>query len=81
MGRGKEATRFDEENCDALCYGCHQYFTSHPAEHYMWQVAKKGQKAIDLIVLRSNQYHKKDRQLAYIYWNQRLIELKEMGNA
>ena len=76
MGRGKEATRFDENNADAMCYGCHQYFTSHPAEHYMWQVGKKGQKTIDMLVLRSNQYHKKDRQMAYLYWSERLKELK-----
>jgi hypothetical protein len=76
MGRGKESTRFDEENADALCYGCHQYFTSHPAEHYMWQVDKKGQKTVDALVLRSNQYQKKDRQMAFMYWSERLKELK-----
>lgn len=81
QGRKKEATRFDEENVDCLCGACHMYFTSHPAEHYQWQVNKKGQETVDLIVLRSNQYQKKDRQLAYMYWNQRLNELKEMGNA
>lgn len=77
QGRGKEATRFDEENVDTLCGGCHMYFTSHPAEHYQWQVHVKGQKAVDMIVLRSNTYQKKDRQLAYLYWNQRLKEFME----
>lgn len=81
QGRGKEATRFDDENADALCWGCHRYFTSYPAEHYLWQVKRKGQKTVDLIILRSNQYHKKDRTLAYLYWKKRLEELKEMGNA
>lgn len=76
QGRGKEATRFDEINADALCYGCHQYFTSHPAEHYQWQVNRKGQQTVDMIVLRSNQYHKKDRVLAYMYWTERLKDLK-----
>lgn len=75
MGRGKEATRFDEENVDCLCGACHMYFTSHPAEHYMWQVEKKGQKTVDAIVLRSNTYQKKDRQMAYLYWSERLKEL------
>lgn len=81
VGRRKEATRFDEENVDCLCGGCHMYFTANPAEHYAWQVKRKGQKTVDMIVLRSNQYHKKDRQLAYIYWRERLKELKEKGNA
>lgn len=76
QGRGKEGTRFDEQNADALCMGCHQYFTSYPAEHYMWQVKRKGQKTVDAIILRSNMYHKKDRKMAHLYWSQRLKELQ-----
>lgn len=75
QGRGKEATRFDEENADALCYGCHQYFTSHPAEHYEWQVSWKGQKKIDELVLKSNTYKKKDRKAEKLIWVERLKEL------
>ena len=76
MGRGKEATRFDEENADAMCYGCHQYFTAHPLFHYDWQVKRKGQKTVDSLRFRANQYHKRDREMAYIYWTERLKELK-----
>lgn len=72
QGRGKEPTRFDEENVDTLCGGCHMYLTANPAEHYAWQVNLKGQRAVDLIVMRSNTYIKKDRQMAYIYWSERL---------
>ena len=75
VGRRKEATRFDEENVDTLCGGCHMYFTAQPAEHYQWQVKRKGQKVVDGLVLRSNQYQKKDRQMAYLYWSERLKEL------
>lgn len=77
QGRGKEATRYDLENADALCYGCHQYFTSHPGEHYQWQVSKKGQKNVDLIVLRSNTYKKKDRKLEAMLWQQELDKLAD----
>jgi len=77
QGRRKESTRFDEENVDCLCAGCHLYFTANPGEHYQWQVSMKGQKAVDLIILRSNTYVKKDRKLAKIYWTQRYKELKE----
>ena len=75
VGRRKESVRFDEENVDCLCGACHMYFTAHPAEHYLWQVERKGQKTVDAIVLRSNTYHKKDRQMAYLYWSERLKEL------
>lgn len=77
QGRRKEATRFDEENVDTLCGGCHMYFTQNPAEHTAWQVKTKGQRTVDLIVLRSNQYMKRDRELAWIYWAARYKELKE----
>lgn len=75
QGRGKEATRFEPLNADALCYGCHQYFTSHPAEHYAWQVQKKGQDVIDRLVLASNGYKKKDRKLELMYWKAELAKL------
>ena len=78
QGRGKEATRFEPLNADALCYGCHQYFTSHPAEHYEWQVQRKGQQVVDRLVLASNQYKKKERKLEALYWK---AELKKLGAA
>lgn len=75
MGRGKESTRFEPLNADALCYGCHAFFTAHPAEHYMWQVATKGQTAVDQLVLQGNTYKKKDRKLEAMYWRQELDKL------
>lgn len=75
QGRGKESTRFEPLNADALCYGCHQYFTSHPAEHYAWQVRRKGQSVVDAVVLQSNQYKKRDDKMEVIIWRQALADL------
>lgn len=72
QGRRKESTRFTPENCDTLCGGCHQYFTSNPAEHYAWQVQTKGQGVVDRVVLASNSYTKKNRDLEKIYWKQQV---------
>lgn len=77
QGRGKEATRFEPLNADALCYGCHQYFTSHPAEHYAWQVSIKGQDTVDKITLQSNTYKKRDDKMEKIIWATALKELNE----
>lgn len=77
MGRGKEATRFDPENADALCYGCHRYFTAQPGEHYQWQVRRKGQNTVDAIILRSNQYKKKDRKMEQLIWTAALKDLTD----
>lgn len=65
------------ENADALCYGCHQYFTSQPDEHEAWQVKRKGQKMVDQIILTSNTYKKRDDKLEAMYWRQ---ELKKLDN-
>lgn len=74
-GRGKEATRFDPENVDCLCSGCHFYFTGQPDEHYLWQIETKGQAAVDAIILRANGYKKKNRQAEYELWKTKLQKL------
>lgn len=73
-GRGKEATRFEPSNADALCYGCHQYFTSQPDEHYSWQVDMKGQEVVDGLTALSNSYKKKDRKAEIKKWRSKLKE-------
>lgn len=75
QGRAKESTRFEPDNACALCYGCHQYFTSHPAEHYAWQVARLGQAKVDELVILSNSYKKKDRKAEVIKWREELKKL------
>lgn len=74
QGRGKEATRFDPLNADALCYGCHQYFTSHPADHFNWQTERKGKKVIEALILRSNTYKKRDDKTEKKYWKDKINE-------
>lgn len=76
MGRGKENTRFDPANACALDYGCHMYFTAHPAEHYQWQVQRLGQEAVDALILSSNMYKKRDDKAEALYWTQKLKELE-----
>ena len=76
VGRRKESTRFEPLNCDAICFNCHQYFTSHPLEHYEWQVERKGQKVVDQLKLQSNSYKKKDRKLEAIIWKEALKQFK-----
>lgn len=75
-GRGKEATRFDLENVDSLCGGCHQYFTANPYEHTQWQVKVKGQNTVDSVILRSNSYKKKDRIMEAMIWKKAYEDLK-----
>lgn len=67
FGRGKESTRFDPDNCDALCFGCHRYWGSDDFESYRtFKIKQLGKKGFDRLVARANTPVKKDRKLAYI---------------
>ena len=74
VGRRKESTRYDPLNVDTLCGACHMYFTSHPAEHYLWQVQTKGLATVEALVLAGNTYKKKDRAAEAVYWQTKLRE-------
>ena len=53
-GRAKYSTRFDFDNAEALCYGCHQYLRSHPEEHRKHKMIKIGKSTFQKLTLRSN---------------------------
>lgn len=81
FGRSKESTRFDEENADALCYGCHQVWGSNDREAYRaFKIKQLGQKGFDLLTIRANSYQKKDRKMARLYWRERLKQLCKEKN-
>lgn len=51
------------------------HFTENPDLHRKWQVEMKGQKLVDELKILSGMYKKKDREMDYLYWSQRLKEL------
>ena len=52
--RGAWSVRFDEKNCQALCYGCHSYLGGNPQEHREFILDKLGQKEFDALQKRRN---------------------------
>jgi hypothetical protein len=60
--RGHENTRFDPENCVALCFWCHQVWGhGEGREQYTAFMRKRlGDKAFDLLELRAHTYKKRD---------------------
>lgn len=51
IGRGHSATRFHPDNCDALCFGCHQQFETQKATDYRdWKIAQLGEKRFQELV-------------------------------
>ena len=78
LGRGRENTRFDPENCDALCYGCHQHWGSADKEGYRdFKLKQLGQEKFNLLLVRGRLYCKRDRKMALIRAKLLLERLKE----
>jgi hypothetical protein len=65
FGRGAHATRWDEENCLTLDYGCHSLIDSrHDLKEALWK-EKIGEEAYSKLEARSHQNYygwKKDRK-------------------
>lgn len=80
FGRRKESVRFDVENCDSLCFGCHRIWETEDREAYRaFKIRQLGQDGFDRLTLRASQYSKKDRKLALLK-AQALLKSLEQGN-
>ena len=79
FGRANENTRFDPENADVLCMGCHKIWGSDDKESYrnfkIHQLGANGFKALDF---RAHIYCRKDRKLAYIKVNAMLKNIMKL---
>lgn len=71
-GRAKESVRFDEENTDIMCAGCHQYFTANPAEYTEWKKKQLG-KRYNVLSVRAFTPKKRDDKLTLL-WLKNVIE-------
>ena len=55
FSRRKKSTRYDEQNCDTLCPGCHRSWElDKKGEYRDFKINQLGQKSFDLRELRSN---------------------------
>lgn len=61
-GRGHESTRFEPDNCDALCYGCHRLWGHGDQRDLYIEFKKKqlGQIRWASLMLQAYQYKKRD---------------------
>ena len=74
--RRKQATRFDEMNCNGFCFGCHQYFEENYEEYKVWLIAQIGEYEFDLLNGRARiTYPKPDRELVRLYIEQKIEEV------
>lgn len=75
-GRAKESVRFDEENTDYFCAGCHQYFTANPNEYVEWKKKQLDDKVFKELTVRANTPKPKDDKLNLIIIQRKLTNLK-----
>ena len=77
-GRGKEGTRFEPDNCDALCgLPCHDIW-GHGDERDIYKefkIKQLGEKRFNEVMLQAHTYKKRDDVLDKLYVEQLLSEL------
>lgn len=68
-GRGRESTRFDPENCDALCFYCHDTWEGEKQGDYKHFKEKQlGQARYTQLMARAYTPGKRDRKAQLIIW-------------
>ena len=66
-GRRKKSTRWDPENCAALCFTCHRIFTEQPLVHVLWFKKRLGENRFNALTIRSNTMGMPDKKLIKIW--------------
>lgn len=54
FGRGGKSTRFEPDNCLALCYGCHSHIDSNPEEKRDLFIKRLGDERYEELRLQAN---------------------------
>lgn len=70
FSRSFESTRFDPDNCDALCFGCHNYWGSNDKEGYRdYLIAKLGEDGFRNLKIKALVTKiRKDRKMSLLTW-------------
>lgn len=78
FGRTKKSVRFDEENCDALCYGCHRFWEKEDREAYReFKINQLGEEGFYKLQSRANTPQKQDEKLIAKYYAEKVRQLEK----
>ena len=67
-GRARENTRFDPDNCDSLCFSCHQYWGGDGREEYIeFKKKQLGEEGYQKLKIRAFTYRKKDDKIILLW--------------
>ena len=76
FGRGNECTRFDTENCDTLCHGCHSQWDGNKEDYRDFKIKQLGKDRFNKLRIRASSICKKDREMSYLQAKEFLKSLK-----
>lgn len=76
-GRSAESVRFDEENIDCLCSGCHQYLGANPGFFRDWKFKQLGEQRYNALMVRAHTTGHRDDKLQEIRCNVLLKSLDD----
>jgi 5-methylcytosine-specific restriction endonuclease McrA len=76
--RANRVTRWMEENCAALCRGCHDYMGKNPHEHTAFFMKKLGDKYDQFVQLAKAPLKQRiDEKILRIWLKQEIKKLRE----
>ncbi len=79
--QAEEGTRFEPDNCIALCRGCHNYWDEIDKEGYRdFKIKQLGKERFETLRLQSNTYKKKDRKMRLIEAKEFLKQVQDVNN-
>lgn len=75
--RRHNSTRYDPENCDSLCFTCHQRWGGDYRDEYKaFKIKQLGEQGYKALEIRAHTYQKKDEKMAMIIIKMLLKEQK-----
>lgn len=74
--RAMKSVRFDPENADALCYGCHSHFHKDPKAHDAFKLAQLGKQRMDALQVRARTPQKLDMGVVVLALRAMLQEME-----
>jgi hypothetical protein len=76
FGRTILSVRWDEANCDALCYGCHRYWEKEDREGYrVFKIKQLGERGYILLQIRAHTLDRSlDERIIALYYKQQLLK-------
>lgn len=76
FGRTMLPVRFDEDNCDTLCHGCHRYWEKEDREGYRaFKIKQLGESRYNRLDYRAHKGSSPDRFFISLYYYKKLTEM------